>query len=156
MWSVYRCSEAEWRVGLGEMCVTERSIVRYTHCSVYLVAFNTDLSTLGSVRFWVSIGYVFLIFFLVILLIECCVLFFVKCYCIVLYCTLLYCPVFHCSTLPAGINPFSVNNNNNNNNNNNVTFWRMCVLCKTKHVVCIYINIDNRQRSLLITSPLVR
>jgi hypothetical protein len=25
----------------------------------------------------------------------------------------LYCPVLHCSTLPPGINPFSVNNNNN-------------------------------------------
>jgi hypothetical protein len=41
------------------------------------------------------------------------------CYYIVLYLygTVLYCPVFHCSTLPPGINTFSLNNNNNNNNN---------------------------------------
>jgi hypothetical protein len=33
------------------MCVAEYSIVRFTHCLLYLAVFNTDLSTGGSTRF---------------------------------------------------------------------------------------------------------
>ena len=48
-------------------------------------------------------------FCLVILCIECCL------ECCILFCVMcvviLYCPVLRCSTLPPGINPFSINNN---------------------------------------------
>jgi len=142
MWSVYKSSEVEWSVGVGEMCVIECSIVWFTHCLVYLVVFNTDLSTLGSIRFGVLIGYVFLIFFFFcnfaywVLFWVLCVIFCDMCYCILLYRTVLYCPVFHCSTLPAGINPFSVNNNNNNNNNN--AKFEECVYCVRQNTYYVF------------------
>ena len=134
IWSVYKGGEVEWGVGLGEMCVIEYCIVWFAHCLVFILVFNTYSSNLGSTRFWVLIVYnmcpcfffyFFYFFLFFILLIEvclkCCMSFCVIC-AIALYCvalTVLYCPALHCSTLPRGLNTFSVNNNNNNNNNNN-------------------------------------
>ena len=54
---IYKGSEAECGVGLGEMCVIEYRIVCFTHCLVYLVVFNNDPSTSGSTRFAVLIVY---------------------------------------------------------------------------------------------------
>jgi len=51
--SVYKGSEEEWGVGLGEMYVTVCCIVWFTHCLVYPVVFNTDSSNLGSACFWI-------------------------------------------------------------------------------------------------------
>ena len=102
MWSVCKCSEVEWYVGLGEMCVIEYGTVWFTHYLVYTVVFNTDSSTSGSTKFWV-------------LCIMCCgffrnfslnaVCYFMWCvvlYCIALYCILLhllYCTVLYCFLL---------------------------------------------------------
>jgi hypothetical protein len=135
VWSGYDGSEVEWGVGLGETCVIVYCTLWFAHCSVYRVVFNTDSSTsiLGSIRFWVLIGYnMFSLFFVVVILRiegcrECCMLFVLR------YCIVLYCPVLHCSTLPPGINPFAVNNNNNNNNNNFQfsLWWLWKLLTKT-------------------------
>jgi hypothetical protein len=42
--SVHKGIEEQRSVGLGEMCEIESCIVRFTHCLVYLVVFNTDSS----------------------------------------------------------------------------------------------------------------
>jgi len=47
---VYKGSEVECGVGLGEMCVLDFCIVWFTHCLVHLVVRNTDSFTLGSAR----------------------------------------------------------------------------------------------------------
>jgi hypothetical protein len=51
-----------------------------------------------------------------------CVMLCDACYCIVLYCTVLYRPILHCSTLPPGINPFSVTTITTTTTNNNDNF----------------------------------
>jgi len=59
VWSVrvYKGSEVEWGVGVGELCVSKYCKVWFTHCLVYLVVFNSNSSTLGSTRFWGLIVY---------------------------------------------------------------------------------------------------
>jgi hypothetical protein len=49
--SVYKGSEVECGIGLGEIRVTEHCIVWFTDCLVRIVVLNTDSSTLGSTRF---------------------------------------------------------------------------------------------------------
>ena len=94
VWSVYTGSEAEWCVGIGEMCVIECCMVWFTHCLVYLLALN-DSSTSGSTRFSVLIVYIKCswFFFVVILYVEgcleCCVLFCAMC--VIVYNTVLSC-----------------------------------------------------------------
>ena len=69
---------------LAETCRNSLYVgkVWFTHCSAYLVVFNTDSSTLCSTRLGV------LIFCL-----ACCIL------CDVCYCITMYCIVFDCTAL---------------------------------------------------------
>jgi len=136
MWSVYKGSEVEWGVGLGEMCVTESCIVRFAHCWAYLVVFNTESSTLGSNCFWVLIVYNMCSWFILVMLrlegcLECCMLFCVKC-AIVLYYIVLYCTVLHCSTLPPDINPF-VDNDDDDDDNNKIKI----IITTTTNSLCV-------------------
>ena len=57
IWSVYKGSEVEWGLGLGEICVIEYCVVWFTHCLVHLAISNTDSSTSGSTHVWFLIVY---------------------------------------------------------------------------------------------------
>ena len=45
---VYECSDVEWVVSLGEMCVFEYCIVSFSDCFVHPVVCNSVSSTVGS------------------------------------------------------------------------------------------------------------
>ena len=53
MWIVYESSDLDWGVSLGEMCVFDYCIVRFSDCFVHPVICNIHSSIVGSnpVRF---------------------------------------------------------------------------------------------------------
>jgi hypothetical protein len=100
MWSVYKCSEVEWDVGIGEIWVIGCCRMFYSLFSIPS-GFNTDSPTSGSTRFWVLIWYNMCVtdFVVVVILridscLECCTFLCVMCV-IVLYCIVLSCIVAH-------------------------------------------------------------